>query len=99
MAICTWCTQEMLTARTCAVEVLHRSGVAYQLPRYGAELRYGRPLPPGRRCGDCGVLPGAFHHLGCDVAECPLCGQQLISCDCHYDEDGPEEEDVDDLAS
>jgi hypothetical protein len=99
MAICTWCTQEMLTATSCAVEALHRSGVAYPLPRYGDELRYVRPPPSNRRCGDCGVLPGGFHHLGCDVAECPSCGWQLISCDCRYDEDGPDEEDAEELAS
>ena len=27
MAICTWCTQEMLVASSCSIEVLHQSGV------------------------------------------------------------------------
>jgi hypothetical protein len=93
MAICTWCTQEMLVASSCSVEVLHQSGEACSLPRFGEELRsWWRPCP-GQRCGDCGVLPGGFHHLGCDVAECPSCGGQLLGCECRYDEDGPDEDD------
>ncbi|MBI4671773.1 MAG: hypothetical protein HY741_08920 [Chloroflexi bacterium] len=36
-------------------------------------------------CGDCGVREGEFHVLGCDMEDCPFCGQQLISCDCCYD--------------
>jgi len=49
--------------------------------RYGQEKRYG---PGGfqKNCHDCGVVPGQFHVMGCDVEECPNCGEQLISCDC-----------------
>lgn len=46
--------------------------------------------PPGpamhvwssERCGDCRVRRGGTHHPGCDVAECPVCHQQLLSCGC-----------------
>ncbi|MGN6334022.1 MAG: hypothetical protein ACTHOD_20600 [Motilibacteraceae bacterium] len=34
------------------------------------------------RCGDCNVRRGGTHHPGCDVAECPVCQQQLFSCGC-----------------
>lgn len=34
------------------------------------------------RCGDCNVRRGGTHHPGCDVAECPVCHQQLFSCGC-----------------
>jgi hypothetical protein len=98
MAICTWCDREMLLAASCKVEALHRSGVAVALPRYGEELRYG-PLPMRLgRCGDCGVRPGGFHHLGCDVVECPSCGHQLLSCDCQFDEDGREDDDDEEVS-
>jgi hypothetical protein len=36
------------------------------------------------KCGDCGVLEGELHELGCDMEWCPFCGYQLISCDCCY---------------
>ena len=33
-----------------------------------------------RRCHDCGVQPGGFHHLGCDAERCPKCTGQIIQC-------------------
>jgi hypothetical protein len=32
------------------------------------------------RCHDCNVLPGQYHHDGCDWAECPNCRHQLLMC-------------------
>lgn len=92
MAICPSCEQEMLEASSCSVEALHTAGVAVPLPRYGQEIRYGRWPRRQVPCGDCFVQPGGYHHLGCDVAECPSCGGQLLSCDCRYDEDPPDED-------
>lgn len=84
MAICTWCEQEMLEASSCSVEELHLGGIPIPLLRYGRESRFRSRRPV--RCGDCGVRAGGYHHLGCDLAECPSCGQQLLSCECRYDE-------------
>ena len=33
-------------------------------------------------CPDCGAKFGQFHHLGCDMEICPICGMQLLGCDC-----------------
>jgi hypothetical protein len=56
--------------------------------------RLGRASAPGgapatyvhvwtsERCGDCNVRRGGTHHPGCDVAECPVCHEQLFSCGC-----------------
>lgn len=97
MAVCRFCDQEMVVALSCSVQAMHQNHVRYPLVPYGSEVRYERvrdrdgiefPYPPDPpRCGDCGVRLGAFHHLGCDVAECPICDGQLISCGCHFDED------------
>lgn len=73
MAICDICGQEMSAVDTC----FHFVGA---IP-YGEEKRFGTP-PKGERCHDCGVKKGGYHHSGCDMEECPNCGEQLISCDC-----------------
>lgn len=89
MAVCPYCHREMQKAPSCAIEVLLRNGKPVPLIRYGDELRVGlgRRSRLTARCHDCNVEPGAYHHLGCDDAECPLCGHQMLSCDCRFDED------------
>jgi hypothetical protein len=37
-------------------------------------------------CRDCRVLKSELHVPECDVEECPVCGGQLISCDCDFEE-------------
>lgn len=34
-------------------------------------------------CGDCGVPKGFLHVVGCDWEQCPICGNQLLSCSHH----------------
>lgn len=37
-------------------------------------------------CGNCGAKKGEVHLDGCDWEMCPICGHQLISCDCEWSE-------------
>ena len=78
MAICVDCEREMTTAASCTVTTLHLGDLPYPMARH-------RRSGDGR-CGDCGVEPGGYHHLGCDLARCPRCGRQLITCGCPFDE-------------
>lgn len=90
MAVCYFCEQEMTLAASCTVEVLHQGGRPVPMSRAT------RPWSRHGRCGDCGVRIGGIHHLGCDVARCPLCRGQMIGCDCRYDEDPPDNDDWED---
>ena len=87
----------MTTAESCTVSAFHRGGKAFALIRFGSE----RPRWGGKRCSDCGVHRGGFHHPGCDDAQCPACRVQQISCGCCFDEWGEaaEDDDVDDELS
>jgi hypothetical protein len=87
MAICVDCEREMTTAASCTVTTLHLGDQPFPMARH-------RRSGDGR-CGDCGVEPGGYHHLGCDLARCPRCGRQLITCGCPFDEldDGVDEDD------
>lgn len=40
---------------------------------------------PDGRCHDCNAKHGEVHHYGCDAERCPVCGGQLISCECFRD--------------
>lgn len=93
MSECQLCGREMTTADSCALEALHQNGRRFPLARLGQESGWrGR----AERCGDCGIARGGLHHPGCDLQDCPVCGRQLLSCGCGFDEEGFEQ-DGDDL--
>ena len=58
----------------------------YRRIRYGEEAEdWGANDGP---CHDCAVIKGQYHVPRiCDVERCPRCGEQVISCDCHYEAD------------
>ena len=91
MATCRWCYEEMTTSVSCSVESMHREGVPVAMVRWGNERRWRAR----GRCGDCGVALGGFHHLGCDIQQCALCGGQMITCGCRFDEDASDGDDDD----
>lgn len=79
MAVCRYCDDDMLASDTCVPDSIVIDGMSYPPVRYGAERGYRRVK---HRYGDCGVLPGAVHHHGCDVERCPRCRWQSITCGC-----------------
>lgn len=80
-AICDLCGQRMLIADGCSCRQIKCNGVVYDRIRFGDE-EYDMG---DNCCHDCGARPGHFHHGGCDAEECPVCGGQLIGCNCEIE--------------
>src|SRR6266852_120229 len=83
-AICEFCGHDMRAVLTCTeVVIVTVDGPLSPIP-YGSEATDWGSGP----CHDCAVENGGFHHPGCDVEQCPRCGQQLITCGCVVSSDG-----------
>lgn len=40
-----------------------------------------------RPCHGCAAIKGQYHCYGCDVEQCPRCGEQFLSCSCKLQKD------------
>ncbi len=78
----------MTTAESCTVGTLTLGLTVYERAPFGSEPGWKTSRS---RCSDCGVAQGGHHHLGCDIARCPCCGWQLLSCGCRFTEYGVDE--------
>ncbi len=82
---CDFCKTEMRPGvKSCANRTVeYADGVI--LPGIPWGMAPGDELFSGEPCGDCGVMPGGFHHPCCDQERCPRCKGQLIGCNCPID--------------
>lgn len=95
---CSFCQQKMTTGHGCTV------ATACILKSEAEEAETFDRLPfedelASASCGDCNVSTGQFHHPGCDVERCPACGGQAISCECSWEGDEDDDDDVVDSGS
>ena len=88
-AICEACHKPMSPGNGCDMEWLEFGEKCYRRRiKYGDGFeRVLGALEKDRRCHDCNVAVGQYHHIGCDMEQCPICHMQLISCYCGEDED------------
>lgn len=84
MAICDWCDKEMKTADGCS----GNKTIIIKGKEYDSIPFHDDDDETIIRCHDCNVKSGEFHHPGCDAERCPICGGQIISCDCLDDSFG-----------
>ena len=76
--ICSYCHEKLPSLESCTCEALRYSHGSVPRIRFGDE-EYDWQT---RRCDDCGVYRGCFHHENCSREICPMCGELVILCDC-----------------
>jgi hypothetical protein len=74
---CKCCHQDCGDVETvsCLIPQIQIDGIIYRRSKYHLDEEE-------RRCHDCGIVHGGIHHYECNVEQCPVCLDQLISCDC-----------------
>jgi hypothetical protein len=88
MAKCNYCKQEMLddNVNSCLFSKVKIKGKVYdRIDVRDSDIEYGLV---GKRCHDCNILVGKgnYHHYGCDMETCPVCGEQFGFCSCYVEE-------------
>lgn len=80
MAICGICNKPMKAGAGCCTSVfITEDGAERPAIKYGDEKGHEEFED---RCYGCGCAIGEYHHMGCEVEQCPICGFQAIYCGC-----------------
>ena len=79
--ICSYCHEKLPSLESCTCEAIRYSHGSVPRIRFGdEEYDWAR-----RKCPGCGVLVGGYHHEYCFCEICPMCGEQVLICDCETD--------------
>lgn len=81
MAKCAYCEKDMLKTDGCVSLSPTLNGKPIERLKVGESDR-DWDMEENDRCPDCNAKYGHYHHFGCDIERCPVCGGQFISCDC-----------------
>lgn len=76
MAKCKQCNQEMLDSVGCLPKI-KIGGRIYERIKYGDPV-HDKDIRTDIHCHDCEVSSGMYHHFGCDMERCPICGGQML---------------------
>jgi hypothetical protein len=83
LAVCDFCGKEMDGASSCIEGRIRIGDKDYSLLPYKGKretlFTKGEAL---KRCPECNVLPGGFHHVGCVLELCPKCNGKWVFCKC-----------------
>ena len=79
---CGLCKRDMMKTDGCDKADIVVGGIAYERFKVGDPGDFFEGEGTKIRCGDCNAKYGHYHHSGCDCERCPVCGEQLLSCDC-----------------
>src|SRR5882672_862419 len=82
-AVCVYCQRRMDVGTCSANSQATIGGTIYSTIPYGDDREGWKKvkITPPDRCHDCGVRIGGYHHPGCDLDHCPVCGGQSMLCD------------------
>ena len=84
---CKICHQTMAPNHGCTGLYAVSGGKKYKRIKAGDKLDFDPNMDDRDLCHDCGVGLGQYHHFNCDAERCPICHNQLISCDCDIEFD------------
>lgn len=75
---CSMCGEHIPSIESCTCTKVRCGSAEASRIKYGdEEYDWGT-----RRCGDCGVHRGGYHHENCNREICPMCGELIRLCDC-----------------
>ena len=81
-AKCKICKGDMSKVNGCKPSAFTYDGKKYERVKVGGVGDFYEGGDSDTRCTDCGAKYSYYHHDGCDCERCPVCGKQLLSCDC-----------------